>query len=78
MAYDNIFARDAVGIFIDEAGNALQNFPSQAVANRSTVADSGEEDTTPDLTLSATELTVTEGENATYTVALGSQPTAER
>ena len=76
VAYDNIFARDAVGIFIDEAGNALQNFPSQTVTNRSTVADSGEEDTTPDLTLSATELTVTEGETATYTVALGSQPTA--
>ena len=40
------------------------------------MADSDEEDTTPDLTLSPKELPVTEGENATYTVALGSQPTA--
>ncbi len=76
VAYDNIFARDAVGIFIDEAGNALQNFPSRPVTNRSTVADSEEEDTTPDLKLSRTELPVTEGENAAYSVALGSQPTA--
>ena len=74
VAYDNIFARDAVGIFIDAAGNVLRNFPSQAVANRSTVADSDEEDSTPDLTLSATELDVTEGGAATYTVALGSRP----
>ena len=74
VAYDNIFARDAVGIFLDAAGNALQNFSSRSVANRSTAAASGEEDSTLDLTLGATELTVTEGGTATYTVALGSRP----
>ena len=76
VAYDNIFARDAVGIFIDEAGNALQNFPSRPVTNRSTVADSEEEDDTPELKLSPKELSVTEGETAACTVALGSLPTA--
>ena len=76
VAYDNIFARDAVGIFIDEAGNALQNFPSRPVTNRSTVADSEEEDETPELKLSPKEFSVAEGENATYTVALVSLPTA--
>ena len=75
VAYDNIFARDAVGIFLDAAGNALQNFSSRAVANRSTASASGEEDSTPDLTLSATELEVGEGGTGTYTVALGSRPT---
>ena len=74
VAYDNIFARDAVGIFLDAAGNALRNFSSRSVANRSTASASGEEDSTPDLTLGATELTVTEGGTATYTVALGSRP----
>ena len=74
VAYDNIFARDAVGIFLDAAGNALQNFSSRAVANRSTASASGEEDSTPDLTLGAAELTVAEGGTATYTVALGSRP----
>ncbi len=75
VAYDNIFARDAVGIFIDAAGNALRNFSSRSAANRSTAAASGEQDSPPDLTLGATELTVGEGGTGTYTVALGSRPT---
>ena len=75
VAYDNIFARDAVGIFIDAAGNALRNFSSRAAANRSTASASGEEDSPPDLTLGVTELEVGEGGTATYTVALGSRPT---
>ncbi len=76
VAYNNIFARDAVGIFIDGAGNALQNFSSQDVTNNSTVADSGGDDL-PELTLSKTETPVTEGASATYTIALGTQPTAD-
>ena len=75
VAYDNIFARDAVGIFIDAAGNALRNFSSRAAANRSTASASGEQDSPPDLALGAAELTVGEGGAATYTVALGSRPT---
>lgn len=76
VAYNNIFARDAVGIFIDTAGNALQNFSSQDVTNNSTVADSDEDDP-PELALNKTETPVTEGSSATYTIALGSQPTAD-
>ena len=75
VAYDNIFARDAVGIFIDAAGNALQNFSSRAAANRSTASASGEQDSPPDLALGVTELEVGEGGTGTYTVALGSRPT---
>ena len=75
VAYDNIFARDAVGIFIDAAGNALRNFSSRAAANRSTASASGEQDSPPDLTLGVTELEVGEGGTGTYTVALGSRPT---
>ena len=29
VAYDNIFAADAVGLFMDDAGNALENFSAQ-------------------------------------------------
>ena len=77
VAYDNIFARDAVGIFIDAAGNALHNFSSQSVTNQSTAADADEEEPPPDLTLSRTELDITEGATATYTVVLGSEPSAD-
>ena len=76
VAYNNIFARDAVGIFTDDAGNALQNFSSQDVTNNSTVADASGDDP-PELTLNKTEMPVTEGASATYTIALGSQPTAD-
>ncbi len=77
VAYDNIFARDAVGIFIDAAGNDLLNFSSRSVTNQSTAADADEEDPPPDLTLSRTELDITEGATATYTVVLGSEPSAD-
>ena len=76
VAYDNIFARDAVGLFIDGAGNALHPFSSQDVTNNSTVADAEEGDDPPDLTLSRTELEITEGATADYTVVLGSEPSA--
>ena len=77
VAYDNIFARDAVGIFIDGAGNALNTFSSQDVTNNSTVADAEAGDDPPELTLGQTELNITEGATADYTVVLGSEPTAD-
>ena len=77
VAYNNIFARDAVGLFIDTAGNALHPFSSQEVTNNSTVADAVAGDDPPVLTLSLTEVEITEGASADYTVVLGSQPTAD-
>ena len=73
VAYDNIFARDAPGLFIDRAGNPLANFGSTQGTNRSSVADA-EESGGGELTLSRTELRVDEGASDTYTVALASQP----
>ena len=73
VAYDNIFARDAVGLFIDRVGNPLQNFSSTPVSNVSNVPDAEESDV-KDLVLSLTELRVTEGESGTYTVKLEAQP----
>ncbi len=77
VAYNNIFARDAVGLFIDAAGNALHPFSSKEVTNNSTVADAVAGDDPPVLTLSLTEVEITEGASADYTVVLGSQPTAD-
>ena len=77
VAYNNIFARDAVGLFIDGAGNALHPFSSQDVTNNSTVADADAGDDPPALTLSHTELEITEGATFDYTVVLGSEPTAD-
>ncbi len=71
--YNNIFARDAVGLFIDRAGNPLANFGTKRVWNQSQVADA-EESNVPKLVLSLTELTVTEGESETYTVTLEKVP----
>ena len=77
VAYDNIFARDAVGLFIDGAGNALHPFSSRDVTNHSTVADAQARDDPPDLTLSQTQLEITEGATFDYTVVLGSEPSAD-
>ena len=77
VAYDNIFARDAVGLFIDGAGNALHPFSSRDVTNNSTVADADAGDDPPVLTLSHTELEITEGATFDYTVVLGSEPAAD-
>ncbi|MDE3001008.1 MAG: hypothetical protein OXU79_18185 [Gemmatimonadota bacterium] len=73
VSYDNIFARDAVGLFIDRAGNPLANFEATSVQNASNQADSAEPDV-GELALSRTEFRITEGERKGYTVALASQP----
>ena len=77
VAYDNIFARNAVGLFIDGAGNALHPFSPRDVTNNSTVADAQAGDDPPALTLSHTEFEITEGATVDYTVVLGSEPSAD-
>ena len=37
LEYSNVFAQDARGLFLDDAGNALRPFRSQDVTNTSTV-----------------------------------------
>ena len=73
--YNNHFARNAPGFFIDDAGNALDFFAYQEVKNNSTVAAGTA--ITADLVLTPTAFTVAEGLTATYTVALKTQPSAD-
>ena len=73
VSYDNIFARDAVGLFIDRAGNPLANFGATSARNTSNQADTEEPDV-GELVLSRNEFRITEGETKGYTVALESQP----
>ncbi len=75
VAYDNVFAESGGGIFVDASGNAVPYFSFQAVENNS-ILSSGI-DRTPDFVLSVDELTVEEGDSATYTVALVSQPSTD-
>ncbi len=73
ISYDNIFASDAVGLFIDRAGNPLANFGATTVQNASNQADA-DESNVGELVLSRNEFRITEGETKGYTVALESQP----
>ena len=73
VSYDNIFASDAVGLFIDRVGNPLANFGATSAQNLSNRADAEESDV-GELVLSRTEFRITEGETKGYTVALESQP----
>jgi hypothetical protein len=76
VAFDHIFAAERIAIFVDGAGNAMDSFRWQPVANRSTVLVANEPVTTSVL-LSRTLLELEEGDSATYTVALSSQPSAD-
>ena len=73
--YNNHFAQNAPGFFLDTVGNALAFFSYQDVTNNSTVAAGTP--STADLVLTPTAFTVTEGLTATYTVALKTQPSAD-
>ncbi len=75
VAYDNIFAQSGGGILVDASGNTVPYFSFQTVTNNSTL--SSHTDRTPDFVLSVSELTIPEGDSATYTVVLESQPTRD-
>ena len=82
VSFENIFADDGVPIFIDGAGNAMADFDSQPVVNLSTAPEvaysmAGAEAGATDVVLSDTLLELEEGESATYTVALSSQPSED-
>lgn len=78
MTYDNIFAENSVGLFIDAAGNPLLNFGPQAAANNSTVdVPTPATDPNDAVALSLNEVTVPEGQSRSYTVRLASQPSAD-
>ena len=71
VAYDDLFARDVPGVVVDHAGNPLEHFSSQTVANESTLPANADANWP---VISAYSLTVAEGQTGTYTVALGAQP----
>ena len=71
VAYNNIFARDSVGMFLDTHGNALQNFGKQEVTNRSNSVSSSLGWPFVNETY---EKTVQEGGTATYRVKLSHPP----
>jgi len=71
VAYDDLFARDVPGVIVDHAGNPLEHFSNQAVANGSTLPANVDANWP---VISAYSLTVAEGQTGTYTVALGAQP----
>ena len=73
VSYDNVFARHADGVFQDAAGNKVPYFTSQVVQNRSTVASADPVPAGP--VYDVATLALDEGQTATYTVKLPSQPT---
>ncbi len=74
VGYDDVLARDVLGVIVDHALNPLEHFSSQAGTNNSTrPADT--EANRP--VISAYSLTVAAGGAGSYTVALGAQPEAD-
>ena len=73
IAYNNIFVRNSGGIFVDAAGNFVPQFSHTAVRNDS--ESTYPPDRPPGPVLSPSEITISEGGTATYTVKLPSQPT---
>ena len=75
VSYDNFFVERGESIFEDLHANKLGAFTGQPVTNNSTVADAERPD--GGLTLSRTDLFITEGQSGAYTVALASQPASD-
>ena len=71
IAYDNIFAKNAGGIFVDAAGNTVPHFSFKTVQNN---AGTGTSSLTDGLVLNTNEITIAEGSSETFTIALSSQP----
>lgn len=82
VSYDNLFAKAAPGLLVDQGGNPLANFDSRSAENLSTIGSvfSPEEPTEQDvanpviLGLTNTAITMSEGGTATYTVVMGHAP----
>ena len=77
VSYDNIFARDARGLFADSAGNPVKLFSNQPVTNASTATETTAEDDADAIALSVSEISVAEGGSASYAVSLATQPNAD-
>ena len=75
ISYNNVFAMNYPGLVVDRAGNPLAFFDEQVVQNHSTVTAGTPTRQGP--TVSNDAITLTEGETATYTVQLPSQPAGE-
>ena len=71
VAYNNIFVRNAGGLLVDAAGNAVPYFSYQTVQNN---AGSPGSNLADGAVLTSGEITIPEGRSGTYTVALASQP----
>ena len=71
VAYNNIFVRNAGGLLVDAAGNAVPYFSYQTVQNNAGSAGSNLVD---GAVLNPGEITIAEGSSGTYTVKLASQP----
>ena len=72
VAYDNVFAVNSGGLFVDAAGNAVPYFSSNIVQNNSNLT--GTVNLVGKPVVDRTALTINEGGSGTYTVALASQP----
>ena len=77
VAYDNLFATDSIGLFVDGAGNPLLNFGAKRVNNQSTVGIPPAGGPSGSLTFSSTEISVRRGQSQSYTVRLAAQPNAD-
>ena len=74
VRYDGVYAEQAPEILMDMAGNPMTQFGATAGTNASTVpADTGARG----ITMSDRELSITEGEGGSYTIALSAQPTGD-
>ena len=75
VAYDNMFAVAGEGILVDAAGNAVPLFSYQTVQNDARTYP--RPDRAPVFDLSAEDIRIPEGDSATYTVSLVSQPSED-
>ena len=71
VSYDNVFAKNAPGLFVDDAGDVLASFGEQNVTNNTRGAAST---FVQGPVISTTELTIDEGGTDTVNVRLPSEP----
>ena len=74
VTYNNLYAKNAPGVLVDRAGNAMANFGPQTALNNSRELSSGTGPAAGGLWLSQDEFTFTEGESVSLSVRLTEQP----